>query len=307
MQNGPAARRVFGARSLGSTGLMVGPIALGSSYGVGGADLEHAFERGSNLFLWGSRRRSGFRDGLKEIVKKNREGAVIAIQSYARVGMLMSPFVHQALRQLGTDYVDLLGLAWWNDLPSHRILDAALALKEQGKVRHIMVSCHHRPSFEKFLRDPTYGAWMLRYNAAHTGAEKEVFPHLDSGRASAMRAHSNGGDFRPGVLAFTATRWGSLLDPRATPPGEKTPRASDCYRFALTNPHVDAVIAGPRDREELDEALASVERGPMSEEELAWMRRVGQSIRDRDSRGRAMSIIDRISGLCRSSSKQLPA
>ncbi|MGH7285224.1 MAG: aldo/keto reductase [Polyangiaceae bacterium] len=289
----------FASRPLGSTGLRVGPIALGSSYGVGGADLEHAFDRGSNFFLWGSRRRSGFRDGLKEIVKKNRQGAVIAIQSYTRVGMLMGPFVHQALRQLGTDYVDMLGLAWWNDLPSHRILDAALELKAQGKVRHIMVSCHHRPSFEKFLRDPNYGAWMLRYNAAHTGAEKEVFPHLDANSAES--------DFRPGVLAFTATRWGSLLDPRATPVGEKTPRASDCYRFALSNPHIDAVIAGPRDRAELDEALASIERGPMSADELAWMRRVGQSIRDRDTRGRTMSIIDRISGLCRSSTKQLSA
>lgn len=306
MQNDLAASRGFGPsfsrRPLGSSGLTVGPIALGSSYGVGGADLEHAFDRGSNFFLWGSRRRSGFRDGLKEIVKKNREGAVIAIQSYTRVGVLMSPFVHQALRQLGTDYVDLLGLAWWNDLPSHRILDAALALKEQGKVRHIMVSCHHRPSFEKFLRDPNYGAWMLRYNAAHTGAEKEVFPHLDENAA----AHLDGA-FKPGVLAFTATRWGSLLDPKATPAGEKTPRASDCYRFALSNPHIDAVIAGPRDRKELDEALESIERGPMSGEELAWMRRVGQSIRDRDSRGRAMSIVDRISGLCRSNTKQLSA
>lgn len=300
MQIEPAAGRgfaPFASRPLGSTGLTVGPIALGSSYGVGGADLEHAFDRGSNFFLWGSRRRSGFRDGLKEIVKKNREGAVIAIQSYSRVGMLMGPFVHQALRQLGTDYVDLLGLAWWNDLPSHRILDAALALKEQGKVRHIMVSCHHRPSFEKFLRDPNYGAWMLRYNAAHTGAEKEVFPCLDA----------NAGEFKPGVLAFTATRWGSLLDPRAMPQGEKTPSASDCYRFALSNPHVDAVITGPRNREELDEALLSIERGPMSEEELAWMRRVGKWIRDADSRGRAMSIIDRISGLCRSNTKQLSA
>lgn len=293
----------FGPRMLGATGLEVGPIAIGSSYGVGGADLEHAFERGANFFLWGSRRRFGFRDGLRNVIKKDRAKAVVAIQSYARVGMLMSPFVHSALRQLGTDYVDLLGLAWWNDLPSHRILDAALALREEGKVRHIMVSCHHRPSFEKFLRDPSYSAWMLRYNAAHTGAEREVFPHLDAlqfGRVGAERAAPH----QPGVIAFTATRWGSLVDPSATPKGEATPRASDCYRFALSDSHVHTVITGPKNREELDEALLAAERGPMSADELAWMRRVGSAIRDRDSRGKAMSIIDRLTGICR---PKLPA
>jgi len=275
-------------RVLGRTGLSVSPVALGSSYGVAGRDIERAFDRGVNTFLYGSLRRAGFARGVRALP---RDQVVIAAQTYSRVGFLMRPFLWSALRSLGTDHVDLLGLAWWNDVPSRRIWDAAIALRERGLVRHLMVSCHHRPSFEAFLGVEACEAFMVRYNAAHPGAEREVFPHLDGER--------------PGVFAFTATRWGTLLDASLGPPGEPTPRASDCYRFALTHPRVDSCIAGPKNGVELDEALAAVERGPMTDDELAWMKRVGAAVRD--ARGnRTMSVIDRINGwMC--PPKQLPS
>ena len=69
------------------------------------------------------------------------------------------------------------------------------------------------------------------------------------------------------------------MDPRRTPKGEKTPRASDCYRFALSNPNVDVCLAGPAGREQLDEALSALDRGPMAEDEIAWMKRIGVAIR----------------------------
>jgi aryl-alcohol dehydrogenase-like predicted oxidoreductase len=279
-------------RVLGRTGLEVGAIGLGSSYGVGGADIERAFERGVRLFLWGSRRRPKFAEGVRALAPRRAE-MVVGIQSYTRVGALMKPFVTKALKSLGTDHVDLLGLAWWNDLPSRRILDAAMKLRDQGLVRQLMVSCHHRPSFQTFLGEPAYAAWMLRYNAAHPGAERDVFPHMPTDEAA-----------RPGVVAFTATRWGSLVDPANTPAGEPTPRASDCYRFALTNPFVDVVLAGPRDGAELDEALAAIDRGPMSDDELAWMKRVGAAVR-KPTQERTLGVADRLSGLCRKQPPQL--
>ena len=99
---------------------------------------------------------------------------------------------------------------------------------------------------------------------------------------------------KPAVLAFTATRWGELLDPRLGLANEATPRASDCYRFVLTNPSVDATLVGPKNAAELDEAMASLDRGPMSEEELAWMRRVGASVRTRATSAGPVSIADRL-------------
>jgi len=266
-------------RVLGRTGLAVGAIGLGSSYGVGGSDIERAFERGVRLFLWGSRRRPKFAAGIRALAPR-RDELVLGIQSYSRVGSLMKPFVTKALKSLGTDHVDLLGLAWWNDSPSRRILDAAMKLRDQGLVRHLMVSCHHRPSFQTFLGEPAYAAWMLRYNAAHPGAEREVFPHL--------------GDPRPGVLAFTATRWGKLTSTELTPPGERTPSATDCYRFVLSSPDVDATLCGPSDGKRLDESMAALDQGPMSAEELAWMRRVGVAVRANAKAGGPIHVIDKL-------------
>lgn len=253
----------WGKRTLG--GVDVSPLGIGSSYGLSAFDVERAFDQGINLLFWGSRRRTDFGRGIRAVAKKDRERAVIAIQSYTRIGWLMGWSVNRALRELGTDYVDVLCLAWWNGPPPRRIVDAALRLKEKGKVRRIMVSGHDRPALASMADDPSFDALMLRYNAAHTGAEREVFPHLQRRR--------------PGVLAFTATRWGTLLDPRLTPVGEQTPRATDCYRFALTAPEIDSCLTGPRNARELDEALLALDEGPMDAVESDWMRRVGAHVR----------------------------
>jgi aryl-alcohol dehydrogenase-like predicted oxidoreductase len=292
----------FGDRTLGSTGRRVGPLGLGSSYGLGGKDVERAFDRGVSFFLWGSRRRPDFARGLREIARKDRERATIAIQTYARAAWAMPGSVDAALKALGTDYVDVLCLAWWNSMPPARIVDRALALEESGKVRHLMISCHDRPVFASVIADGRYDALMVRYNAAHPGPEHEVFPHV----AAAAR--------RPGVVAFTATRWGTLLDPKYAPARERVPRAGDCYRFALTHPEVDVCLSGPRDGAELDEALAALELGIMSADEIAWMRRVGAHVRTATKtqpRGSVMGVLDRIAtwggrrGAC-SSTPRLP-
>ena len=110
-----------------------------------------------------------------------------------------------------------------------------------------------------------FDLFHVRYNAAHRGAERDVFPLLPENE-------------RPGVVTFTATRWGSLLKPGNAPPGEPPLSASDCYRFALTHPSVDVCMCGPRNEEQMREALRTLELGPLSEKEMQRVRRVGDRI-----------------------------
>src|SRR4051794_33490044 len=78
----------FSHRALGRTGLRVGPLGLGSSYGLPGPEVERAFDRGVRFFLWGSMRRKSFGEGLRNLGRSRREEMVVAIQSYTRMGSL---------------------------------------------------------------------------------------------------------------------------------------------------------------------------------------------------------------------------
>lgn len=254
---------------LGRTGLSVGRIGLGASYGVSASAIERAFhERGVNYFYWGSIRRRGMRDAVRRIAPAHRSAIVVALQSYDRTGFLMEPFVTRGLRALAIDRADVLILGWHQRPVSRRVVDVALGLKERGLVDHLAISGHDRRLLGRLAADPAqpFDVLMLRYNAAHRGAETEILPLL---------ATSN----RPGTIAYTATRWGRLLDPKRMPGGEPAPEAADCYRFALTDPRVDMVLAGPASDDELDAALEALDRGPLDANELRRMRRIGDHVR----------------------------
>ncbi len=51
-----------------------------------------------------------------------------------------------------------------------------------------------------------------------------------------------------------------------------------CYRFVLSNPHVHVCLTAPRKMEELEENLAALNDGPLSEEEMEFMRRFGDVV-----------------------------
>ncbi len=252
-------------RTLGRTRLEVGRLGMAASFGVPAAAVEHAFERGVNYLYWGTFRRGPFGQALKNL-KPRRDRMVLVLQSYSRIAALMAPSVEIALRKIKFDRADVLLLGLWNKKPPQRILDACRKLRDRGLVRHVGISTHQRPLVAEFDADPLFGVVHVRYNAVHKGAEREVFPMLQPDGA------------RPGIVAFTATSWRQLITAKRIPPGERVPTATDCYRFVLSNPAVDVCMSGPANAVQADDALRALELGAMSQEELAWMRRVGDYI-----------------------------
>lgn len=250
---------------LGKTNREVGRLGMAATYGVPASAVEQAFHRGVNYLYFGTFRKSGFAQALRNLVHQ-REKIVLVVQSYSRIASLIAPSLEIALRKIGYDYADVLLLGMWNREAPPRILDACRKLRDRGRIRHIALSTHHRPLIPQ-LAETDIDIFHVRYNAVHTGAEREVFPQL---------AVMNGS--RPGLVAFTATSWRQLLHPGNAPPGDRAPTATDCYRFVLSNAAVDVCMTGPANAEQARAALEALERGPMSEDELAWMRRVGQAI-----------------------------
>ncbi len=260
----------FKTSVLGRTGLRVGRLGVAASYGVPTEAVERAFERGVNYFYWGSRRTAQFGEALRRL-SGQRERFALVVQSYSRVADLLAWSLERALKGLRFDYADILLLGMWNKETPPRILDAARKLKERGLVRFLAVSTHTRKRVPTIAAASDFDVVHVRYNAAHPGAEKDIFPFLPNGN-------------RPGLVAFTATSWGQLIGspafPRRAPrlSGEKTPTAVDCYRFVLTRPEFNVCMTGPSTAAQMDEALEALRLGPMNEEELAWMRRVGRAV-----------------------------
>jgi len=239
-------------------------LGLSGSFGLDEAAAREALERVQYVF-W-TPRMKGLTPALRDALRRDRERYVVS------TGPLLGYFPGQVrraaearLRALGTDYLDVFQLYWLSKMSAFTgaVQEELVRLKEEGKVRALGVSIHDRPRAGRLAEDSILDLLMIRYNAAHPGAERDVFPHLARRRTA--------------VVAYTATSWRRLLRrPRGWTGKVMTP--GDCYRFVLASPHVDVALTGPRSAAELRENLAAVDRGPLPEGELAWMREFGRAV-----------------------------
>jgi aryl-alcohol dehydrogenase-like predicted oxidoreductase len=253
---------------LGRTNMTVSRLGLASGYGIDAKSIERAYhDHGVNYFYWSTPRRQGMRDALRNLVKTDREKIHIVLQTYDHLGLTVKRAINKGMQSLGIDYVDVILLGWHNRRPPGKILDDAQAMVQSGEAKYIAMSGHNRKLFGDLARDKNnpIDIFMIRYNAAHPGAETDIFPFLPD-------------ENRPGVTIYTATCWGKLLNPKKMPGGESPMTAADCYRFALSHPEIDLCLTGPKDAEQFNQGIKALELGPLSEEELARFRSIGKYV-----------------------------
>jgi len=257
----------FRYRDLRPVGKRVLRMGLALNYLEDTDAIRSAVERGVNYFFWPptGRKVTGV---LRELLARDRERYVVATgPTLGWFAGSVRRAADRALQALGTDYLDVFQLFWLGKTSalSEATLAELVELRASGKARAIGVSIHDRGRAGRLAADSPLDLLMIRYNAAHPGAERDIFPHLDARR--------------PTIVAYTATAWRTLL---RRPPDWDGPvmTAADCYRFCLSSPHVDVVLAGPKNRAELDDDLSALDGGPLSPDE-AWMREFGRVVHDR--------------------------
>ena len=252
---------------LGKTGLKVGRLGLAGSYGAPAIAYEKAFEKGCNYFYSGSgRRRSQMKQAVKNLVRQGkRDQLVISVQTYARFGVMTEVWFKQSLANMGLDHADILMLGWHNNPPSNRLLDFALGMKEKGLCRFIGLSGHNRSLFPELIGKKIFDLFHIRYNPAHQGAKKDCFPFFEN-------------NVPPGLVTYTATRWGHLLQAKHMPPGESALDARDCYRFSLSDPRVNICLCGPKDMGQMETALTALEKGVLTPAETERINRIGEHV-----------------------------
>jgi aryl-alcohol dehydrogenase-like predicted oxidoreductase len=258
----------FQLRPFGDTGINVTPLGLSASYFPGKKAVYAAVDEGINFFFAFGFDIQMIRP-LRELMRARRDNIVLATGAYNYVWWAQDvrKTFEKRLRQFKTDYIDVflfMGVMKPAEF-TPKVREDLMKLKEEGKVRAIGISCHHRSFLGESALQGDMNALMLRYNAAHRGAERDVFPHLE--------AH------KPGIISYTATRWTYLLRrPKPWPKDARIPTAGECYRFALSNPYVHTVLTAPRNERELRENIAAVRQGPLNDEDLSFMRTFGDVV-----------------------------
>jgi aryl-alcohol dehydrogenase-like predicted oxidoreductase len=241
-------------------------------------DVFYALERGVNFLNWpGLAEGPSAGDAISMAVASlgaDRQSVFVCAQFGARNAADAAEELQSALATLGTDYMDVLTFYYveredeWAEITS---ADGALTYlqhaKRDGMVRKIGVTSHQRKLAARMAASGLLDLVMIRYNAAHRGAERDVFPVTEQ--------------LGLPVITYTGLRWGALLRPtRDDPPGFSVPRAPAWYRFVLQHPAVAVTLAAPETRAELEEDLRVLETaGPLGDEEYAALAAHGERVR----------------------------
>ncbi len=242
-------------------------LGVAGNYGLETEDIHYAAERGVGLWVWSPRFRS-VTPALKAILPKDRVRHVVGVFGFGYSAGMVRRGVENALRILGIEQLDMFLLGWLGrgSRYSPKIQETLVRLKDEGKLSAAGTSIHDRMRAGRLVRDSVLDAFLLRYNAKHPDAERDVFPHL--------------GARNPAIVSYTATSWRQLLQPiKGIDMPPLTPGL--CYRFCLSNPHVHVTLTAPRNRQQLDENLAALEAGPLSREEEDRVRQYGRQVKAR--------------------------
>ncbi|MCP1912568.1 aryl-alcohol dehydrogenase-like predicted oxidoreductase [Bradyrhizobium elkanii] len=270
---------------LGRSGLKISRVVLGCmSYGVGERGnhpwtlgesdsrpfIQKALDCGINCFDTANVYSDGTSEEivgkiLKEMVP--RDEIVIATKVYGRMrpgpngsGLSRKAILAEAeasLRRLGTDYIDLYQIHFWdNDTPIDETLEALNDLVRSGKVRYIGASNTYAWQFAKALHRADASSWarfvsmQCHLNLLYREEEREMLPLCR--------------DEGIGVIAFSPLARGRLTRPWS----EKSARSETDNVTSQFYGHAEAA-----DRSIVDAVsdIAAERRVPPAHVALAWV------------------------------------
>jgi aryl-alcohol dehydrogenase-like predicted oxidoreductase len=264
---GHEARPEVELRRIGSTELRVAPLALSGAQGCRPSSLAHARQQGVNLFFWEPRYTA-----LTSFLRRRGEDhelVVVAGTFHAhREGIEHD--LELALRRLRRPRIDLFLLFWAR---SPRRLgagphDVLRRLKRAGRLGAIGFSTHDRALALDAIAEREWDAIMIRHNAAHRGAERQLLPTAEREGV--------------GVLSFSALCYGRMLHP----PGGVS--AADCYRYSLEQPAVAACISAPRRHRELAHNIQVLREPALTAAARAALLARGREVYAEDTRFNAL-------------------
>ncbi|NJM70624.1 MAG: aldo/keto reductase [Scytonema sp. RU_4_4] len=248
-------------------GLSASILGLAGRESMDAGDVAVAFEGGLNYFFFYNLEPENFLDGLKLLLTTQREQVLVATGTQERdVSRLRHDF--ELVRdRLKIDEVDVFFAEYVSpddDMTQvQTVIDELQEWKSKGLIRYVGVTTHNRAIALDIIERGACDVLMHRYNMAHRKAEENVLPNAQQAGIP--------------VVAFTCTRWGTLL--KGHPNWQhKPPQAADCYRYVLRHPAVHLALTAPTSRQQLEENLSVLHAPQLSSEEVAYWQKYGDLI-----------------------------
>jgi aryl-alcohol dehydrogenase-like predicted oxidoreductase len=226
-----------------------------------------AFEARINYFFFYNLESENFLDGLKSLLVTKREQVLVATGSENRDIQSLRLYLDSVRHRLDVEQVDVFFIEYVSpadDMTQVQVLlDELYSWKDFGLVRYVGVTTHNRAIALEMIERHHCDVLMHRYNMAHRKAEQNVLP-------AAQKAGIP-------VVAFTCTRWGTLLKGHHNWQLQP-PTAADCYRYTLNHPGVRLALTAPKTRQQLEENLSVLNSPQISKQEVAKWQEYGDLI-----------------------------
>ncbi|HJP29114.1 MAG: aldo/keto reductase [Candidatus Latescibacteria bacterium] len=231
-------------------GSPVSRLGLGGTPDMEPGCVRATWDAGVNWFFFYNLSFDGLIEPLGDLARQHRDDLIIATGTEARDVAAVEDVFAQSLRRLGVDTVDVFFVEYLNPkddvdalLAQGGLFDLLSEWRRNGRIRYVGATCHDRDLAVRLTTDSRVDVLMHRYNMAHRGAEEKALPAAEVAGVP--------------VIAFTATRWGTLLEGHAQWQGA-VPSAADCYRYALAHPAVRLAMTAPRTVKQLEQNLTAL-------------------------------------------------
>lgn len=291
-------------RTLGKTGLEVSELALGGLFvsSVGGEyeQGKRAIYRALDLGVNYIDTAPGYANS-EEVIGKALRGIDVPLVMSTKLGGRLKPFrprdydclmqsVEESLRLLGRETIDILMIHepdrpgqydWWPDLATYAgapVMDVLNDLKRQGVVKYIGLGGTTAYEMVPIIETGRFDVVLTAFNYSLLWREAEIAV-LPAAKKLGMGVVI-GSPLQQGALArkydevYTGARW-------LSPPRQQQFQALYAFvddlgmtlpelalRFVLSNPDVSCTLMGARSEREVEQNVASVEKGPLPDDVL---------------------------------------
>lgn len=207
----------------------------------------------------------GTRRGLERLLGEgvaSREQIVVAVVSYVtQPEFCQAPF-EEALEAIpGLGHVDL-GVIGGSYASDFFVRLAEYERHRPAGMRGLGATFHQRASAVTAIEHELLDVAFVRYNAAHPGAEHDVFPHLREPRRTLLYNFKSMGGYVPperlAALRLPEENW--------------RPRPTDHYRFALRRPEIDGILGSFERPEQVTELARELGQEPLTEDEAEYLK-----------------------------------